>query len=74
MVKVRALITVSLSHEKEVAPGEEFDINDNEAKKLVHLGFAEIVKKNMTDNHEDPPKPSNDNKGVENVANQKSSG
>ncbi len=74
MVKVRALITVAISSKKEVAPGEEFDINENEAKNLERLGFVEPVKKNTADNHDNEVKPSNDNKGAENVADQKSGG
>ena len=53
MAKIKALITLVIDKGKEVLPGFECDVNENEAKRLVSLGFAARVKSE--------PKSSNDN-------------
>ena len=44
-VKVKALITLVVGKAQEFAPGQECEVSDEEAKRLVTLGFAERVKK-----------------------------
>ena len=44
-VKVKALITLVVGKAQEFAPGQECEVSDEEAKRLIFLGFAERVKK-----------------------------
>ena len=44
-VKVKALITLVVGKAQEFAPGQECEVSDEEAKRLISLGFAERVKK-----------------------------
>ena len=40
-VKVKALITLVVGKAQEFAPGQECEVSDEEAKRLISLGFAE---------------------------------
>ena len=44
-VKVMALITLVVGKAQEFAPGQECEVSDEEAKRLISLVFAERVKK-----------------------------
>lgn len=44
-VKVKALITLVVGKAQEFAAGQECEVSDEEAKRLIALGFAERVKK-----------------------------
>ena len=44
-VKVKALITLVVGKAQEFAPGQECEVSDEEAKRLITLGFAERLKK-----------------------------
>ena len=44
-VKVKALITLVVGKAQEFAPGQECEVSDEEAKRLISLGFAERVKR-----------------------------
>ena len=46
MVKVRALITLVVGKNKQIAPNGVCDVAENEAKRLISLGYAESLKKN----------------------------
>lgn len=43
MIKVKARITLVVSATKQIGVGEVYNFDDKEAKRLVELGFAEIV-------------------------------
>ena len=49
MVKVRALITLVVGKNKQIAPNGVCDVGENEAKRLISLGYAESLKKNNGD-------------------------
>lgn len=44
-MKIKALITLVVGKGKQVAPNTVCDISENEAKRLIALGFAEGLKK-----------------------------
>lgn len=44
-IKIKALITLVVGKAQEIAPGQECEVSDEEAKRLVALGFAERLKK-----------------------------
>lgn len=46
MAKIKALITLVISKNKQIAPNGICDVTDIEAKRLISLGYAESVKKN----------------------------
>ena len=46
MAKVRALITLVVGKNKQIAPNGVCDVGENEAKRLISLGYAESLKKN----------------------------
>lgn len=48
MVKVRALITLVVGKNKQIAPNGVCDVGENEAKRLISLGYAESLKKNTS--------------------------
>ena len=52
-IKIKALITLVVGKAQEIAPGQECEVSDEEAKRLVTLGFAERLKK--------APQPQNPN-------------
>ena len=52
-IKIKALITLVVGKAQEIAPGQECEVSDEEAKRLVSLGFAERLKK--------APQPQNPN-------------
>lgn len=45
MAKIKALITLVVAKGKQVAPNAVCDVSENEAKRLIALGFAESLKK-----------------------------
>ena len=45
MVKVRALITLVVEKNKQIAPNGVCDVGESEAKRLISLGYAENLKK-----------------------------
>lgn len=45
MAKIKALITLVIAKGKQVAPNAICDVSENEAKRLIALGFAEGLKK-----------------------------
>ena len=47
-MKIKALITLVVGKGKQVAPNTVCDISENEAKRLIALGFAEGLKKANT--------------------------
>ena len=58
-MKVKALITLTVGKQKDVPPGKIYDLGDNEAKRLIALGFAEPVKRSQA------PEPANSNQSDE---------
>ena len=48
MAKVRALITLVVSKGKQFAPKSVCDVSESEAKRLISLGYAESLKKNIS--------------------------
>ena len=60
MVKVRALITLVVGKNKQITPNGVCDVGENEAKRLISLGYAESLKKNTpptnTETEEDDDK------------------
>lgn len=44
-IKIKALITLVVGKAQEIAPGQECEVSDEEAKRLITLGFAERLKK-----------------------------
>lgn len=62
-MKIKALITLTVGKQKDVPPGKIYDVSDNEAKRLIALGFAEPVKKSQA---QEPAKNNqSDEKGQE---------
>ena len=64
MVKVRALITLVVSKDKQIAPNYVCDVSETEAKRLISLGYAESLKKTAqppVDNTEDEEDESDGN-------------
>lgn len=61
MAKIRALITLVVAKNKQIAPNGICDVSENEAKRLISLGYAESLKKNpqppveVTEIEEDEP-------------------
>ena len=45
-MKVKALITLVVGKQQEIKPGCICEVSDNEAKRLISLGYAESLKKN----------------------------
>lgn len=45
-MKVRAIITLVVGKNKQIAPNSVCDVAENEAKRLISLGYAESLKKN----------------------------
>lgn len=60
MTKIRALITLVVGKGKQVAPNAICEVSENEAKRLISLGYAESLKKNTpptnTEKEEDDDK------------------
>ena len=60
MAKVRALITLVVGKNKQITPNGVCDVGENEAKRLISLGYAESLKKNTpptnTETEEDDDK------------------
>lgn len=54
-MKVKALITLTVGKQKDVPPGKNYDLGDDEAKRLIALGLAEPVKRSQA------PEPANSN-------------
>lgn len=46
MAKIKALITLVINKNKQIAPNGICEVTDVEAKRLISLGYAESVKKN----------------------------
>ena len=44
-MRIKALITLAVSANKEILPGQEYDLNEADAKDLIERGFAVSVKK-----------------------------
>ncbi len=44
-MKVRAIITLVVGKNKQIAPNGVCDVAENEAKRLISLGYAESLKK-----------------------------
>ena len=65
MVKVRALITLVVSKDKQIAPNYVCDVSETEAKRLISLGYAENLKKSqpLTTNTENEDNESDENGG-----------
>lgn len=64
-VKVKALITLVVGKAQEIAPGQECEVSDEEAKRLVALGFAERLKKASAPQNPNN-KPQTNNNGATN--------
>ena len=64
MVKVRALITLVVGKNKQIAPNGVCDVGENEAKRLISLGYAESLKKNTPPTNTETEE--NDDKSDEN--------
>lgn len=45
MTKIRAIITLVVGKNKQIAPNDVCDVGENEAKRLISLGYAENLKK-----------------------------
>ena len=60
MAKIRALITLVVAKNKQIDPNGICDVSENEAKRLISLGYAESLKKNTpptnTETEEDDDK------------------
>ena len=56
-MRIKALITLAVSANKEILPGQEYDLNEADAKDLIERGFAVSVKKETP-----PPTPPAGNK------------
>ena len=57
-MKIRALINLVVSSNKEVLKGQEYDLNEADAKDLIERGFAEGVKSAPANNKPNTaPKP-----------------
>lgn len=44
-MKIKALITLVVGKGKQIAPNAVCEVSENEAKRLIALGFAESLKK-----------------------------
>lgn len=57
-IKIKALITLVVGKAQEIKPGQECEVSDDEAKRLIALGFAKATnektqgKDKETDNEE----------------------
>lgn len=59
-MRIKALINLVVSSNKEVLKGQEYDLNESDAKNLIERGFAEGVKVAPANNKPNPaPKPVN---------------
>lgn len=57
-MRIKALINLVVSSNKEVLKGQEYDLNESDAKDLIERGFAESVKAAPANNKPNPaPKP-----------------
>lgn len=57
-MRIKALITLAVSANKEILPGQEYDLNEADAKSLIERGFAESVKSAPANNKpNNPSKP-----------------
>ena len=57
-MRIKALINLVVSSNKEVLKGQEYDLNESDAKNLIERGFAESVKTPPANNKSNPaPKP-----------------
>lgn len=64
MAKIRALITLVVAKNKQIDPNGICDVSENEAKRLISLGYAESLKKTAqppVDNTEDEEDESDGN-------------
>ena len=64
MAKIRALITLVVAKNKQIDPNGICDVSENEAKRLISLGYAESLKKPAqppVDNTEDEEDESDGN-------------
>lgn len=43
-MRIKALITLAVSASKEIPAGSEYDLNEEDAKHMIELGFAEVIK------------------------------
>lgn len=57
MVKVRALVTLVVGKQKEVAPKTVCDVSEDDAKRLIELKFAERITKEENIQGKDDGKP-----------------
>ena len=64
-IKIKALITLVVGKAQEIAPGQEYEVSDEEAKRLITLGFAERLKKVPAPQHPNN-KPQTNNNGATN--------
>ncbi len=64
-IKVKALITLVVGKAQEIKPGQECEVSDDEAKRLISLGFAERLKKAQTPQNPNN-KPQTNNNGATN--------
>ena len=68
-IKVKALITLVIGKAQEIAPGQECEVSDDEARRLIALGFAERLKKApapQTQNNKPQTNKPDENKGATN--------
>ncbi len=42
-IKIKALITLVVGKAQEIKPGQECEVSDDEAKRLISLGFAKAI-------------------------------
>ena len=70
MARIRALITLVVAKNKQIAPNGICDVSENEAKRLISLGYAESLKKTAqppVDNTEDEEDESDGNGNKQSV-------
>ena len=66
MAKIKALITLVVAKNKQIDPNGICDVSENEAKRLISLGYAESLKKTAqppVDNTEDEENDESDGNG-----------
>lgn len=57
-MRIKALITLVVSANKEIAPGKEYDLNEADAKSLIEHGFAVAIKTTQKSNSPQQPQKS----------------